>query len=75
MAVGLIDDPQAADQIIARGEADLVAFARGALENPNWPLHARHVLEGGGDAYDLWPKQARNRIRDKDRVLGLRQPA
>ena len=31
------------------------------------------VLEGGGDAYQLWPKQARNRIRDRDRVLGVRQ--
>ncbi len=73
MAVGLIQDPEAAERIVANGEADLVAFARGALEDPNWPLHARHVLEGGGEAYELWPIQARARIRDKDRVLGLRQ--
>lgn len=73
IAVGLIDDPEGAEAIVAEGQADLVALARGALEDPNWPLHARHQLEGGGDAYQLWPKQARDRIRDKDRALGRRQ--
>ena len=73
IAVGLITEPEDAERIVATGEADLVAFARGALEDPNWPLHAHHVLDGGGDAYDLWPKQARGRIRDKDRALGIRQ--
>ena len=73
IAVGLINEPEDAERILTSGEADLVAFARGALEDPNWPIHAHHVLDGGGDAYELWPKQARNRIRDKDRALGLRQ--
>lgn len=72
-AVGLISDPHAAEAIVARGEADLVAFARGALEDPNWPLHARHALEGGSkEAYALWPRQAAERIRSKDHVLGIR---
>lgn len=73
MAVGVIDKPEDAERIVAEGDADLVALARTALEDPNWAVHARHILEGGGDAYQLWPKQARNRIRDKDRVLGIRQ--
>ena len=72
MAVGLISDPAAAEAIIANGDADLVALARGALDDPNWPLHAHHALDGGGEAYDLWPPQARNRMRDRDRALGLR---
>ncbi|RYE10882.1 MAG: NADH:flavin oxidoreductase/NADH oxidase [Hyphomicrobiales bacterium] len=71
VAVGLISDPADAERILAEGDADLVAFARGALEDPNWAIHAHHILDGA--EYDLWPKQARNRIRDKDRVLGLRQ--
>lgn len=75
IAVGLINDAEDAERIVASGEADLVAFARGALEDPNWPIHAHHILDGGGDAYDLWPKQARGRIKDKDRALGQRQPA
>lgn len=73
IAVGLIDDAHDAERILDEGEADLVAFARTALEDPNWAVHARHTLEGGGDAYQLWPKQARNRIRDRDRALGIRQ--
>lgn len=74
IAVGLLDDAVAAEQVLADGQADMIALARGALEDPNWALHARHILEGGGDAYDLWPLQARARIRDMDRVLGRRQP-
>ncbi len=73
MAVGLIDTPQDAERIVTEGDADFVALARTALDDPNWPIHARHALEGG--TYDLWPKQARNRMRDKDRVLGRYQPA
>ncbi|HEY9010692.1 MAG TPA: NADH:flavin oxidoreductase/NADH oxidase [Devosia sp.] len=72
IAVGLISEPEDAERIVTSGEADMVAFARGALEDPNWPLHAHHILDGGGDAYDLWPKQARGRIKDKDRALGIR---
>jgi 2,4-dienoyl-CoA reductase-like NADH-dependent reductase (Old Yellow Enzyme family) len=73
IAVGLINDPNDAERILETGEADLVAFARGALEDPNWAIHAHHSLDGA--AYELWPKQARERIRSKDRVLGIRQIA
>jgi 2,4-dienoyl-CoA reductase-like NADH-dependent reductase (Old Yellow Enzyme family) len=69
IAVGLIDDPHDAEGILANGEADMVAFARGALEDPNWAIHANRVLDPG--AYELWPRQARGRIRDKDAVLGV----
>lgn len=73
MAVGLIDDPVEAEGIVAGGSADLVAFARTALDDPNWPVHARHVLGGEGDAYGLWPAQAASRIRDRDRALHRRE--
>jgi len=69
MAVGLLGDVQRAEAIIANGEADFIALARGALDNPNWPLHARHEL-GAGD-YDLWPNQTK-RVREYDRSLGKR---
>jgi len=69
MAVGLISDPDAAEAIVANGAADFVALARGALEDPNWAVHARHSL--GSTEYDLWPDQAK-RVRDRDRSLGLR---
>jgi 2,4-dienoyl-CoA reductase-like NADH-dependent reductase (Old Yellow Enzyme family) len=57
MAVGLILTPQLAADVIDSGDADLVAIAREALDNPNWPLNALRVL--GLDAqYAHWPKQA-----------------
>ena len=40
IAVGLIDDAEQADAIIAEGRADLVALARGMLYDPRWPWHA-----------------------------------
>ena len=70
IAVGLITEPADAENILQTGEADLVAFARGALEDPNWAIHAHHVLDG--QEYDLWPKQARERVRAKDRALHQR---
>jgi 2,4-dienoyl-CoA reductase-like NADH-dependent reductase (Old Yellow Enzyme family) len=72
VAVGLIQDPVAAEAVLQTGEADLIAMARGALEDPNWAVHAHHVLDEGDEAYKLWPKQAAARLRDKDRSLGIR---
>ena len=40
MAVGLITEPEQAEEIISRGQADMVALARGILYNPHWPWHA-----------------------------------
>ena len=69
MAVGLIDDAHEAEAIIANGEADFVALARGALDDPNWALHADHIL--GTASYTLWPKQT-NRVESMDRSLKRR---
>ncbi|MDE2604680.1 MAG: NADH:flavin oxidoreductase/NADH oxidase [Burkholderiales bacterium] len=44
MAVGLITDPAQAEAIVAQGEADAVALARGMLYNPRWPWHAAAQL-------------------------------
>jgi 2,4-dienoyl-CoA reductase-like NADH-dependent reductase (Old Yellow Enzyme family) len=43
-AVGLITEPQQAEQILAEGSADLVLLARELLRNPRWPLRAAHEL-------------------------------
>jgi 2,4-dienoyl-CoA reductase-like NADH-dependent reductase (Old Yellow Enzyme family) len=69
MAVGLLGDPQEAEQILERGEADFIALARAAMDDPNWAVHARHAL--GASDYDLWPNQTK-RVRERDRSLGLR---
>ncbi len=40
MAVGMIVDPQQAEDILAAGRADMVALARGMLDDPRWVWHA-----------------------------------
>lgn len=46
IAVGLITEPQHAEDILQQGEADLIALARGALYDPRWPWHAAAALHG-----------------------------
>jgi 2,4-dienoyl-CoA reductase-like NADH-dependent reductase (Old Yellow Enzyme family) len=58
IAVGLILHPQQAEDILASGQADLIAVGREALFDPNWPLHAQLALgEDGGEVFESWPKQ------------------
>jgi 2,4-dienoyl-CoA reductase-like NADH-dependent reductase (Old Yellow Enzyme family) len=44
MAVGLITEPEQAEDIIRNGEADMVSLARGILYDPRWPWHAAAKL-------------------------------
>ena len=43
-AVGFITEPKQAEDIIARGQADLVLLARQFLRDPYWPAHAARTL-------------------------------
>jgi 2,4-dienoyl-CoA reductase-like NADH-dependent reductase (Old Yellow Enzyme family) len=52
-AVGLITEPEQAEEIIASGQADVVLLARAELRDPYWPLHAAKRL--GAPA--PWPVQ------------------
>ena len=52
-AVGMITEPLQADQIIRKGEADLVIMAREFLRDPYWPLHAAATLH----QEITWPPQ------------------
>jgi len=44
MAVGLITEAEHANQIVASGQADMVALARGMLYDARWPWHAAAQL-------------------------------
>ncbi len=44
MAVGLITEAEQAEQIVASGQADMVALARGMLYDARWPWHAAAKL-------------------------------
>jgi 2,4-dienoyl-CoA reductase-like NADH-dependent reductase (Old Yellow Enzyme family) len=52
-AVGLITEPEQAEEIITKGQADVVFLARAELRDPYWPLHAARRL--GAEA--PWPVQ------------------
>jgi 2,4-dienoyl-CoA reductase-like NADH-dependent reductase (Old Yellow Enzyme family) len=64
--VGMIENPKQAEAIIADGKADMVALARGFLDDPHWGWHAAQTL--GADvarpvqyarsAPALWPGAA-----------------
>ena len=53
-AVGLISSPEAAEEIVANGRADLVVLGRAMLFNPHWPLHAANALKAKNVS---WPVQ------------------
>ncbi|MCH2162486.1 MAG: NADH:flavin oxidoreductase/NADH oxidase, partial [Phycisphaerales bacterium] len=46
IAVGELDDPELAEAILQRGEADAIAIARGFIRNPRWPWLAAQKLDG-----------------------------
>jgi len=52
-AVGLITDPEQAEQIIATEQADAVLLGRKLLSDPYWPLHAAQTLKENV----IWPVQ------------------
>jgi len=58
-AVGLIVDPHQAEAIVANGQADLVALARGFLDDPRWAWHAADAL--GAPVAAAYPPQYRQR--------------
>jgi 2,4-dienoyl-CoA reductase-like NADH-dependent reductase (Old Yellow Enzyme family) len=75
-AVGLIVAPDQAEAIIASGQADMVALARGFIDDPRWVWHAADAL--GATAAcppqylrgkrDLWPGAAQVRGEPKAKI-------
>jgi 2,4-dienoyl-CoA reductase-like NADH-dependent reductase (Old Yellow Enzyme family) len=51
--VGMITQPEQADQIVRSGQADMVFLARELLRDPYWPLRAADELKQNGP----WPIQ------------------
>lgn len=50
-AVGLITEPQYADELVTGGDADLIFIGRELLREPYWALKAQHAL----GAEPTWP--------------------
>lgn len=66
IAVGLITDPLHAEQILADGQADAVALARGLLYDPRWPWHAAAAL---GATVPAPPQYLRSQPREFKSLL------
>ena len=73
MAVGLIIHADHAEQILVKGQADIVALGREMLHNPNWALDAASKLGEDNpfatvpDSYAYWLEK-RSEIGFKDRT-------
>jgi 2,4-dienoyl-CoA reductase-like NADH-dependent reductase (Old Yellow Enzyme family) len=63
MAVGMITEAEQAEAIVAGGQADMVALARGFLDDPHWGWHAAYKL---GAEVRLPPQYARAGLKAWD---------
>lgn len=67
VAVGMITEAQQAEAVLADGQADAVALARGILFDPRWPWHAAAALGAQAGAPPQYLRSAPHR--------GVLQPA
>jgi 2,4-dienoyl-CoA reductase-like NADH-dependent reductase (Old Yellow Enzyme family) len=67
IAVGLITEPEQAEDIIVQGQADFVALARGILFDPRWPWHAAAKL---GAQVQAPPQYWRSQPRGLNTLFG-----
>lgn len=66
MAVGGITEPLQAENILQRGDVELIAMARELMWESNWPVHAAKAL-GMPDFLDLFPQGYGDRLRGRER--------
>jgi 2,4-dienoyl-CoA reductase-like NADH-dependent reductase (Old Yellow Enzyme family) len=64
VAVGLITDFEQAEAIVATGDADLIALARGILYDPRWPWHAAAHLGAQVQAPPQYLRSQPSRYRE-----------
>ena len=70
-AVGLITEAGQANEIVAKGEADMVLLGREMLRDPYWPLHAAAALNEAVS----WPVQnLRGAPRNSTARAAVRRP-
>ncbi|MBQ5942412.1 NADH:flavin oxidoreductase/NADH oxidase [Massilia sp. AB1] len=67
IGVGLITEPEHAEQILQNGEADVIGLARAMLYDPRWPWHAAAKL---GDQVVAPPQYWRSQPREHKALFG-----
>ena len=71
MAVGVIVDPEQAENILLEDKADFIAMGRELMYNPFWSLHAAQKL-GADPDYKLWPDQYRWGVNRRSKIQGFK---
>lgn len=71
IAVGLIREPQQAEDILRGGDADLIALGREMIFNPNWSVQAAVTLQEAA-GWKAWPDQYGWWLERRDRRAGQR---
>jgi 2,4-dienoyl-CoA reductase-like NADH-dependent reductase (Old Yellow Enzyme family) len=71
IAVGLIMEYEHAEAILANGDADLIALARGILYDPRWPWHAAAHFGAHVRAANQYLRSQPYRLKD---LFDLRSP-
>jgi len=72
IGVGLITRPAHAEQIVSKGDVDLVGLARAMLYDPHWPWHAAAEL---GAQVEAPPQYLRSQPREFKNLLTELKPA
>ncbi len=68
MAVGVIINPNQAEEILKTEKADLIAMGRELMYNPFWPLHAAQDLKEDPD-FKMWPDQYRWAVNRRSNIV------
>jgi 2,4-dienoyl-CoA reductase-like NADH-dependent reductase (Old Yellow Enzyme family) len=72
IAVGLIAEPGHAEEIVASGQADMVALARAMMYDPRWAWHAAEAL---GEETAYAPQYARGHPKHRPELFPHRRAA
>lgn len=67
IGVGLITEARQAEEILQRGQADMIGLARAMLYDPRWPWHAAAEL---GDQVAAPPQYWRSQPREHKQLFG-----
>jgi 2,4-dienoyl-CoA reductase-like NADH-dependent reductase (Old Yellow Enzyme family) len=70
MAPGLITEPRQAEELLQRGDIDLIAMARELMYSSDWPAHAARAL-GVPNYLELFPPEFTHRLKLRDEHVAM----
>ena len=70
MAPGLITEPQQAEELLQRGDVDLIAMARELMYSSDWPAHAAKALNVP-NYLELFPPEFTHRLKLREEHIAM----